>query len=137
MQTVRAHGRGVLWSHGQVDFPGGSNEIVKMKSSQIDTLCGLRPETERLPGLPLGRTVSSQFVHKLIDALLALPPRPLGGNAQTVVPGVQRVTCSLCSVTLQKALTKHVPGTCRARPLRGLIGAGTRGRTGHIREENS
>jgi periplasmic mercuric ion binding protein len=45
----------------------------------------------------------------LIAVLLALPVAVLAGNPQTVVLDVQKMTCSLCSVTVQKALEK-VPG---------------------------
>jgi mercuric ion binding protein len=45
----------------------------------------------------------------LIAALLALPATALAGNPQTVLLDVQKMTCSLCSVTVQKAL-KQVPG---------------------------
>jgi mercuric ion binding protein len=41
--------------------------------------------------------------------LVTLPIAALAGNPQTVVLDVQKMTCSLCSVTVQKALQK-VPG---------------------------
>jgi mercuric ion binding protein len=41
--------------------------------------------------------------------LVTLPAAALAGNPQTVVLDVQKMTCSLCSVTVQKALQK-VPG---------------------------
>jgi mercuric ion binding protein len=45
----------------------------------------------------------------LIAVLLALPFAALAGNPQIVVLDVQKMTCSLCSITVQKALEK-VPG---------------------------
>ena len=45
----------------------------------------------------------------VISVLLALPVAALAGNPQVVVLDVQKMTCSLCSVTVQKALEK-VPG---------------------------
>lgn len=50
----------------------------------------------------------------LIAVLLALPVAALAGTPQTVVLDVQKMTCSLCSVTVQKALEK-VPGVAHAR----------------------
>jgi mercuric ion binding protein len=50
----------------------------------------------------------------LIAVLLALPVAALAGTPQTVVLDVQKMTCSLCSVTVQKAL-KKVPGVADAR----------------------
>ena len=41
--------------------------------------------------------------------LVTLPIAALAGKPQTVVLDVQKMTCSLCSVTVQKALQK-VPG---------------------------
>ena len=43
----------------------------------------------------------------LIAVLLALPVAALAGTPQTVVLDVQKMTCSLCSVTVRKALEKH------------------------------
>jgi mercuric ion binding protein len=45
----------------------------------------------------------------LLALLVTLPIAALAGNPQTVVLDVQKMTCSLCSVTVQKALQK-VPG---------------------------
>ena len=49
----------------------------------------------------------------LIAVLLALPIPTLAGP-QTVVLDVQKMTCSLCAITVQKALGK-VPGVVEAR----------------------
>jgi mercuric ion binding protein len=45
----------------------------------------------------------------LMAVLLALPVAAFAGNPQTVVLDVQNMTCSLCPVTVRKALQK-VPG---------------------------
>jgi mercuric ion binding protein len=45
----------------------------------------------------------------LITVLLVLPVTALAGNPQTVVLDVQKMTCSFCSLTVQKAL-ERVPG---------------------------
>lgn len=45
----------------------------------------------------------------LLSTLFALPVAALAGSPQVVVLDVQKMTCSLCSVTVQKALQK-VPG---------------------------
>jgi len=50
----------------------------------------------------------------LIAVLLALPVAALAGGPQTVVLDVQKMTCALCSVTVQKALEK-VPGVAEAK----------------------
>jgi mercuric ion binding protein len=50
----------------------------------------------------------------LIAVLLALPIAALAGSPQTVVLDVQKMTCSLCSITVQKALGK-VPGVVEAK----------------------
>ena len=42
----------------------------------------------------------------LIAVLHSLPVAALAGNPQTVVLDVQKMTCALCSVTVQKALEK-------------------------------
>jgi mercuric ion binding protein len=50
----------------------------------------------------------------VIAVLFALPVAALAGDPQTVVLHVQKMTCSLCSVTVQKALEK-VPGVTDAK----------------------
>lgn len=50
----------------------------------------------------------------LIAILLAVPLTALANNPQTVVLDVRNMTCSLCSITIQKALQK-VPGVTDAR----------------------
>ncbi len=50
----------------------------------------------------------------LIAVLLALPVAALAGGPRTVVLDVQKMTCSLCSVTVKKALEK-VPGVSEAK----------------------
>jgi periplasmic mercuric ion binding protein len=45
----------------------------------------------------------------LVALLVTLPVAALAGKPQTVVLDVQKMTCSLCSVTVQKAMQK-VPG---------------------------
>jgi mercuric ion binding protein len=50
----------------------------------------------------------------LIAVLLALPLVGLAGSPQTVVLDMQNMTCSLCSVTVKKALEK-VPGVAEAK----------------------
>lgn len=51
---------------------------------------------------------------RLTALLLALPVAALAGRPQTVVLDVQRMTCALCSVTVQKAL-ERVPGVAQAK----------------------
>lgn len=50
----------------------------------------------------------------LIAVLLTLPVAALAGSPEIVVLDVQKMTCVLCSVTVQKALEK-VPGVAQAR----------------------
>jgi mercuric ion binding protein len=50
----------------------------------------------------------------LIALLLALPFAALAGATQTVVLDVKKMTCALCSITVQKALEK-VPGVAEAK----------------------
>ena len=50
----------------------------------------------------------------LIALLLALPFAALAGATQTVVLDVQKMTCALCSITVQKAL-ERVPGVAEAK----------------------
>jgi mercuric ion binding protein len=50
----------------------------------------------------------------LIAILLALPAAAFAGGPQTIVLDVQKMTCSLCSVTVKKALEK-VPGVAEAK----------------------
>lgn len=50
----------------------------------------------------------------LIAMLLALPLTALAASPQTVVLDMQNMTCSLCSVTVKKALEK-VPGVATAQ----------------------
>ena len=49
----------------------------------------------------------------LVAALLAVPLAAGAGNLQTVVLDVSNMTCSLCPVTVKKALQK-VPGVANA-----------------------
>ena len=49
----------------------------------------------------------------LIAALLAVPLAASAGDVQTVVLDVPSMTCSLCPVTVKKALQK-VPGVANA-----------------------
>ena len=54
-------------------------------------------------------------MRKLIASLLiGLPIAAFGGTPQTAVLDVQNMTCSLCSVTVRKALEK-VPGVMDAK----------------------
>jgi mercuric ion binding protein len=50
----------------------------------------------------------------LIAALLALPLAAVGGNPQTVVLDVQNMTCTVCPITVRKALEK-VAGVMEAK----------------------
>jgi mercuric ion binding protein len=50
----------------------------------------------------------------LIAILLALPAAAFAGGPQTIVLDVQKMTCSLCSVTVKMALEK-VPGVAEAK----------------------
>lgn len=50
----------------------------------------------------------------LISMLLALPLTAFAASPQTVVLDMQNMTCSLCSVTVKKALEK-VPGVATAQ----------------------
>lgn len=50
----------------------------------------------------------------LIAVLFALPAAALAGIPQTVVIDVEKMTCALCSVTVQKAL-ERVPGVANAK----------------------
>ena len=50
----------------------------------------------------------------LIALLLASPATALAGDPLTVVLDMQKMTCSLCSITVQKALEK-VPGVAGAK----------------------
>ena len=50
----------------------------------------------------------------LIGILLTLQVAVLAGTTQTVVLDLQKMTCALCSVTVQKALEK-VPGVSEAK----------------------
>ncbi len=50
---------------------------------------------------------------KLITVLLAAPLAILAGAPQTVVLDMRNMTCSMCSITVQKALEK-VPGVTGA-----------------------
>lgn len=50
----------------------------------------------------------------LVAVLLALPVVALAGAPETVVLDVQKMTCAMCSVTVQKALEK-VPGVANAK----------------------
>jgi mercuric ion binding protein len=54
-------------------------------------------------------------MRKLIAVLLmGLPVAALGAAPQTAVLDVQNMTCSMCSITIRKALEK-VPGVVSAR----------------------
>ena len=46
------------------------------------------------------------MMRNMIAVLFALPVAAFAGSSQTVVLDVQKMTCSLCSVTVQKALEK-------------------------------
>lgn len=50
----------------------------------------------------------------LAAVLFALPVAALAGAPRTVVLDVQKMTCALCSITVQKALEK-VPGVAEAK----------------------
>ena len=50
----------------------------------------------------------------LIAVLLALPVSVFAGGPQTVVLDVQKMTCALCSITVEKAL-ETVPGVTTAK----------------------
>lgn len=50
----------------------------------------------------------------LAAALICLPMAALGQNPQTAVLDVQNMTCSMCSITIRKALEK-VPGVIEAK----------------------
>lgn len=50
----------------------------------------------------------------LVALLLCLPPSVLAATPKTTVLDVQNMTCSLCSVTIRKALEK-VPGVIAAK----------------------
>ena len=50
----------------------------------------------------------------LIAALLAVPFAALAANPETIVLDVQNMTCSLCPITVKKALQK-VPGVTDAK----------------------
>lgn len=50
----------------------------------------------------------------LISALLALPLAALAAPSKTAVLDVQKLTCSLCSITVEKALQK-VAGVVAAK----------------------
>lgn len=50
----------------------------------------------------------------LVAVLLAVPLAALAGDSQTVVLDVHKMTCSLCSITVQKALEK-LPGVAGAK----------------------
>jgi len=54
-------------------------------------------------------------MHKLLAALLlCLPLSAFAGTPQTAVLDVQNMTCSMCSITIHKALAK-VPGVMDAK----------------------
>ena len=53
-------------------------------------------------------------IKTLLVALIAVPLTALAGTPQTVVLDMQNMTCSLCSVTVKKALEK-VPGVANAQ----------------------
>lgn len=54
-------------------------------------------------------------MRKLIAALLiCLPASAFAGTPQTAVLDVQNMTCSMCSITIQKALDK-VPGVIETK----------------------
>ena len=54
------------------------------------------------------------MLRKTLIALLLASPAALAGDPQTVVLDMQKMTCSLCSITVQKALGK-VPGVAGAK----------------------
>jgi mercuric ion binding protein len=51
---------------------------------------------------------------RLAALLLCLPVSAFAGTPQTAVLDVQNMTCSMCSITIHKALEK-VPGVIEAR----------------------
>jgi mercuric ion binding protein len=54
-------------------------------------------------------------MHKLLAVLLiCLPVSAFAGSPQTAVLDVQNMTCSMCSITLHKALEK-VPGVIETK----------------------
>lgn len=53
-------------------------------------------------------------LNTLLAVLIAVPLAALAGTSQTVVLDMQNMTCSLCSVTIKKALEK-VPGVANAQ----------------------
>jgi mercuric ion binding protein len=54
-------------------------------------------------------------MRKLVTAvLICLPMAAFGENLQTAVLDVQNMTCSMCSITIRKALEK-VPGVMEAK----------------------
>jgi mercuric ion binding protein len=55
------------------------------------------------------------MIRKLLASfLIALPVTAFAANPQTAVLDVQNMTCSMCSITIRKALEK-VPGVINAR----------------------
>ena len=54
------------------------------------------------------------MLRKTLIAILLASPAALAGDPQTVVLDMQKMTCSLCSITVQKALQK-VPGVAGAK----------------------
>ena len=50
----------------------------------------------------------------LLTILFTLPVAALAGSPETIVLDVQKMTCALCSVTVEKALEK-VPGVTTAK----------------------
>jgi mercuric ion binding protein len=50
----------------------------------------------------------------LLAVLIAIPLAARAGTPQTVVLDMQNMTCTLCSVTVKKALEK-VPGVANAQ----------------------
>ena len=54
------------------------------------------------------------MLRKTLIAVLLASPAALAGDPQTVVLDMQKMTCSLCSITVQKALQK-VPGVAGAK----------------------
>ena len=54
------------------------------------------------------------MLRKTLIAVLLASPAALAGDPQTVVLDMQKMTCSLCSITIQKALQK-VPGVAGAK----------------------
>ena len=54
------------------------------------------------------------MLRKTLIAVLLASPAALAGDPQTVVLDMQKMTCSLCSITVQKALEK-VPGVAGAK----------------------